>query len=135
MESATAVLVARLKALSDPSRMRLAALCRQGECSVSELTGVLGLSQPRVSQHLRQLCEAGLLERFRDGQRVYYRVPGSVDTLAGALLDLLPLDDALLAGDLERLRGLRGAALDSTRGASAGRAPPGVACTGCRARG
>jgi ArsR family transcriptional regulator len=55
-------LVAQLKALADPVRLRIVVLCAQGECSVSELTGVLGLSQPRVSQHLKQLCDVGLLE-------------------------------------------------------------------------
>ena len=74
MENETEQLIAQLKALADPARLRMVALCAQGECSVSELTDVLGHSQPRVSQHLKQLCAAGLLERFRDGHFVYYRV-------------------------------------------------------------
>ena len=38
-------------------------------------TEVMAQSQPRVSQHLKKLCDTGLLERFRDGHFVYYRVP------------------------------------------------------------
>ena len=74
MQKGTEELVSQLRALADPVRLRLVALCARGECSVSELAEVLGLSQPRVSQHLRQLCDAGLLQRFRDGHFVYYRV-------------------------------------------------------------
>lgn len=106
-------LLLQLKALADPARMRLLALCRGGECSVSELTGVLGLSQPRVSQHLKQLCDAGLLERFRDGQRVYYRVPTRVSSSAARLLELLPGSEPVFAADAERLRELRSVGLES----------------------
>ena len=76
MQSATRQLLRQFKALADPQRVRIVALCRRGECSVSELTFALGLSQPRVSQHVKHLCEAGLFERFRDGKRVYYRIRG-----------------------------------------------------------
>jgi ArsR family transcriptional regulator len=75
MQESTETLLQRLKILGDLTRLRLVALCRQGECSVSELTAVTGQSQPRISQQLKLLCEAGLLGRFRDGKRVFYRVP------------------------------------------------------------
>ncbi len=103
-------LVTRLKALADPARLRLLALCRHGECSVTELTGVVSLSQPRVSQQLKILCDAGLLERFRDGQRVYYRLPaGGPDAAARRrLLALLPDREPQFDEDVERLRRLRG---------------------------
>ena len=103
-------LIAQFKALADPVRLRLIALCAHGECSVSELTRVLALSQPRVSQHLKTLCDAGLLERFRDGQFVYYRVPARGEAAAARrrLFDLLPLNEPTFADDIERLRALRG---------------------------
>ena len=102
-------LMQRLKALADPVRMRLVALCSAAECSVSELTHVTGLSQPRVSQHLKQLIAANLLERFRDGHFVYYRVPSDgPDMLARRrLLALLPEDEPEFARDVEKLRKLR----------------------------
>jgi DNA-binding transcriptional ArsR family regulator/precorrin-6B methylase 2 len=107
MKPATEALLSRFKALADPVRLRLVALCRQGECSVSELTEVLCLSQPRVSQHLKQLVEAGLLERFRDGKRVYYRLPAARRGTVARLLELLPEDEPLIAADARQLRRLR----------------------------
>lgn len=109
MENRTHRLLLQLKMLSDASRMRLLALCRHGECSVSELTQVLGLSQPRVSQHLKQLCDAGLLRRFRDGKRVFYRVSARGDTTHRGLLALIPDEDSQLVDDAARLHALRGA--------------------------
>jgi DNA-binding transcriptional ArsR family regulator/precorrin-6B methylase 2 len=107
-------LVAQLKALADPARLRIVTLCAQGECSVSELTRILGLSQPRVSQHLKQLCDVGLLERFRDGHFVYYRLRagGRQAALRRRLLALVPADDAGFAQDIETLRRLRSTGID-----------------------
>ena len=104
------MLVLQLKALGDVSRMRLLALCRLGECSVTELTRITGQSQPRVSQQLKQLCEAGFLERFRDGRRVYYRVPmrGAGGELRRRLLDLIPAEDDVFRRDADRLLRHRG---------------------------
>lgn len=110
MNPTTIQRISQFKALADPVRMRLLALCAHGECSVSELTEVLLLSQPRVSQHLKALCDAALLERFRDGHFVYYRVPGrGADAQTRRrLLELLPDDEPAFADDIERLRRLRG---------------------------
>jgi SAM-dependent methyltransferase len=108
MKPATATLIPQLKALADPVRLRLVALCRQGECSVSELTEVLRQSQPRISQHLKQLVDAGLLARFRDGKRVYYRLPAARRGTVARLLDLVPEDEPLIAADAAQLRRLRG---------------------------
>ena len=99
-----------MKMLGEPTRLRLVALCSQGECSVSELTRVVDQSQPRVSQQLKLLCEAGLLERFRDGKRVFYRIPELRDAgdALRKLLDLIPRDDPLLVADWQLLRQRRG---------------------------
>jgi ArsR family transcriptional regulator len=108
MQTDTERLLLQFKILADPVRLRLVALCRQGECSVSELTEATAQSQPRVSQHLKKLVEAGLLERFRDGKRVYYRVPTSGGNAARRLLALLPDDEPEMLADAERLREVRG---------------------------
>jgi len=110
MKTATALLLQRLKTLGDLTRLRLVALCRLGECSVSELTRVIGQSQPRISQQLKQLCEAGLLRRFRDGKRVFYRVPerDGAATEFRQLFELIPTDDPVFIEDLRQLRQLRG---------------------------
>jgi ArsR family transcriptional regulator len=109
MQPSTDHLLNRFKALADPVRVRLVMLCAVAECSVSELTKVTGLSQPRVSQHLKQLIAVDLLERFRDGQFVYYRVPqGGAGASAGRrLLGLLPAEEPEFARDLDKLRSLR----------------------------
>lgn len=109
MNKAAERLILQLKALAEPVRLRLMALCAHGECSVSELTGVLAQSQPRISQHLKQLCDAGLLQRFRDGHFVYYRIGGKGRdaALRRRLLALVPQDEPLFYRDIERLRELR----------------------------
>jgi ArsR family transcriptional regulator len=114
MQKDTARLLRQLKALGDSHRLRLMALCRQGECSVSELTHALGQSQPRVSQHIKQLCDAGLLERFRDGKRVYCRLPSARSGNQRRLLALIPQDDPQFAEDAARLRQQRGDGLAET---------------------
>lgn len=112
MERETERLLGKLRALAEPVRLRIVTLCLRGECSVSELTEVLGQSQPRVSQHLKHLCDAGLLQRFRDGHFVFYRVPsrGKDGALLRRLIRLFPDDEPQFAKDFERLRALRGSA-------------------------
>ena len=81
-----------LKAAAEPTRLRLLVLCHRGESTVSELVRVLGQSQPRISRHLKLLCDAGLLERFRDGHWIYYRTPsaGPAALRVRRLLELAP---------------------------------------------
>lgn len=74
-----ALLVRRLQAAGEPSRLRLLALCSEAALSVSDLALALKQSKPRVSRHLRILSEAGLIERLRQGQWVHYRLAGEAD--------------------------------------------------------
>jgi DNA-binding MarR family transcriptional regulator len=55
-----------LRAAAEPSRLRLLMICAQGEWTVTELTQILGQSQPRVSRHVKILVDAGLAERAHD---------------------------------------------------------------------
>jgi DNA-binding transcriptional ArsR family regulator len=64
-----------MRALADPTRLRITLLIRQLELSVSEVVQILGQSQPRVSRHIRILDEAGIAERRREGAWVFLR-PG-----------------------------------------------------------
>ena len=93
-----------LRATADPSRLRLLAVLVSGEFTVSELTEILGQSQPRVSRHLKLLTDDGLLERFREQHWVYHRVPaeGEGAEFARVLLGLVDRDDPVLA--LDRMR-------------------------------
>lgn len=98
-----------LRAAAEPSRLRLLAVCAHGEWTVSELTQVLGQSQPRISRHLKLLADAGLVERFREGAWVFYRLAqaGPVAALAHHLCELLPSDDPELLADRRRLDAVR----------------------------
>ncbi len=109
MKASTDKLLAQMKTLADPIRARLVVLCGIAECSVSELTLVAGQSQPRISQHLKQCCTAGLLEKFRDGHFVYYRVPtaGADASVRRRLLAMLPDDEPQFAQDIAKLRKMR----------------------------
>lgn len=100
-----------LRAAAEPTRLRLLALLAQGELAVSELTHILGQSQPRVSRHLKLMCEAGLLDRFPEGAWVLYRVAtkGLGGEIARTLLGLLPPDDPVVELDRRRLAGVRAA--------------------------
>jgi ArsR family transcriptional regulator len=109
MNNRSEALLLAMKTLADATRMRLVALCRSGECSVSELAGVIGLSQPRTSQQLKLLCDAGLLQRFRDGQRMYYQVPTRNAAVSRQLFKLIPDTDPVFCDDLSRLKQVRGA--------------------------
>lgn len=64
---------ALLKAMSDPTRLRIMRLLAHMELAVGELAQVLNQSQPRVSRHVRILCEAGLTERRKEGSWVFLR--------------------------------------------------------------
>lgn len=72
-----------------------------------ELSSVLEQSQPRVSRHLKLMADAGLIERFPDGARVYYRL--SHDALLRGLIDTVLdlLDDAAGEADHRRLELVR----------------------------
>jgi len=107
-----------LRAVADGSRLRLLSLLARGEFAVTELTEVLGQSQPRVSRHLKLMTEAGLLERFRELHWVYYRLAADGDgaELARTLLGLLDREGPLVALDRERAAELlaRRAGVDGT---------------------
>jgi arsenate reductase len=67
----------RLSLLADPTRsaiVRLLLTSEDGRAGVTELADELGLRQPTLSHHLRELTEAGLVERFPEGRRVWHAV-------------------------------------------------------------
>ena len=62
-----------LRALSEPTRLRIMRLLAHMELAVGELAQVLGQSQPRVSRHVKILCDAGLAQRRKEGSWVFLR--------------------------------------------------------------
>lgn len=75
------------RALADATRLRILALLRSMELSVGELAQVLGQSQPRVSRHVKILCDAGLAQRRKEGSWVFVTLGAAhaVEPVAAAL--------------------------------------------------
>lgn len=83
-------LASSLKALADPSRLRIISMVAAhdgAEACVCDLTEPLGLGQPTVSHHLKILVDAGYLTRSKRGTWAYYSlVPGALDGVARLLV-------------------------------------------------
>jgi ubiquinone/menaquinone biosynthesis C-methylase UbiE/DNA-binding transcriptional ArsR family regulator len=107
--------VTALKAAAEPTRLRIIALLAAGELNVTDLTRILGQSQPRISRHVKLLSEAGLIERFKEGSWVYFHLTHTSHTssdtgnasLARALLDFVDPRDPVLVRDRERADALK----------------------------
>ena len=87
--SQAADLARLLKALADPTRLRLVSMVAAhegGEACVCDLTEPLGLTQPTISHHLKILVDAGIFTRDKRGVWAYYAlVPSAMDALAAVL--------------------------------------------------
>lgn len=109
-------LLNRLKAAAEPTRLRILSVCAQGELTVSEITHILAQSQPRVSRHLKLLCDAGLLNRFQEGAWVFYRLADRTGSRANALsrhiIGQIPENDPQIRRDMQRLADVRRARQD-----------------------
>ncbi|WP_449277545.1 ArsR/SmtB family transcription factor [Leucobacter sp. GX24907] len=78
------------KALGDPTRVRLLSMIAAqpgGEACVCDLTEPVGLSQPTVSHHMRQLVDAGLVTREQRGKWAYYAIVPEILAMLSAALD------------------------------------------------
>src|SRR5438477_640676 len=102
-------LLAGLRAIAETTRLRLLFVLAHGEFNVSELTQILGQSQPRVSRHLKLMAEAGLLSRYKEGSWVLFRLSEQTRgaALARAVVDLLPGADSILVSDIARMEEIR----------------------------
>ena len=87
------------RAIGEETRLRIMALLVRGELTVSELTAILGQSQPRVSRHLKILAGAGLAERHREGAWMFYRLAGSAQSDASLSAVLETISSMIEAGD------------------------------------
>jgi len=97
-----------LRAAGEPTRLRVLALLAAEELSVMEMSRILDQSQPRVSRHLKLMADTGLIERFPDGARVFYRVSAepAVRHLVDTVLDMI--GDGEDEADHRRLEDVRG---------------------------
>lgn len=98
-----------LRAAAEETRLRILALLAEGELSVSDLTDILGQSQPRISRHLKLLVEAGLVERHREGAWAFFRLTdrGVALQIIRPTLDSLDRSDPQLREDRTRLEDVR----------------------------
>lgn len=98
------------RAIGEETRLRIMGLLARGELTVSEITQILGQSQPRVSRHLKILADAGLAERHREGAWMFYRVASGAyqDPSLSAVLEAVKTmgasSDRLIARDTERFQ-------------------------------
>jgi ArsR family transcriptional regulator len=101
------------RAIGEETRLRIMVLLIRGELTVSEITAILGQSQPRVSRHLKILADAGLAERHREGAWMFYRAATARagDPSCKAVIDaaaaIAASGDRLLARDCERFEQTR----------------------------
>src|SRR5258706_12921915 len=72
-----ASILKNLRLLTDPSRLRILMLVEREELSVAELQEILAMGQSRISTHLAQLKQAGLVEDRRNGKSSLYRLNGA----------------------------------------------------------
>ncbi len=96
------VALAALRALAEPTRLRIIALLSAGELTVKDLTRILGQSQPRISRHLKLLHDAGLLVRVQEGSWVYFRLTDAA--ASAALLEAILARVDTSSGEFERDR-------------------------------
>ena len=98
-----------LRAAGESTRLRILAVLKQSELTVSELTRILDQSQPRVSRHLKLLCDSGLLERYQEGAWVFHRISDreNMQDITRGLLDLIDLSDPALERDQKKLQEIR----------------------------
>jgi ArsR family transcriptional regulator len=114
-----------LWALDEETRLRIAALLQHGELTVSDLTDILSMSQPRVSRHLNLLAEAGVVDKHREGTWAFFDLVthGPIGKLVADVLALTDVEDPVLAADLDRLTIVRSRRTASAQEYFAGIAP------------
>jgi len=77
-----------LRALSDPTRIRIVALLERDELSVNELQEVTRLGQSRISTHLGLLADCEMVSSRREGKRTFYKLNPDADTVASEFIHL-----------------------------------------------
>src|ERR1700747_2365257 len=77
-----------LRALSDPTRLRIVALLEKDELSVAELQEITRMGQSRISTHLGLLQDSGLVQSRREGKRTFYKLDAQSNGSAAQLVQL-----------------------------------------------
>ncbi len=78
------------KALADPTRLKILECIRKGEKCICEIIPYTGKSQPNVSQHLKVLKNAGIVDERKDGTRIIIKVSkNEIYTILDKVKDIL----------------------------------------------
>src|SRR6185295_918878 len=77
-----------LRALSDPTRLRIMALLERDELSVNELQEITRMGQSRISTHLGLLSDCSLVSSRREGKRTFYKLNPAVEGTTGEFIQL-----------------------------------------------
>jgi len=98
-------LLAALRAAAEITRLRILSVLGSSELTVSELVQILDQSQPRVSRHLKLLCDSGLLQRYQEGAWVFYRITdsGTMADVTRGILEMIDVSEQEFSGDQFRL--------------------------------
>lgn len=104
-----ALMVDILKATAESSRLRILVLLSHGDLTVTDLTDILGQSQPRVSRHLKLLLEAHLIERYQEGSWAFFRLSDAeaARELLETVLSRISNVDGIVERDQERLASVK----------------------------
>jgi ubiquinone/menaquinone biosynthesis C-methylase UbiE/DNA-binding transcriptional ArsR family regulator len=98
-----------LKAAAESSRLRILVLLSKGDLTVSDLTQILGQSQPRVSRHLKLLLDAELIDRYQEGSWAYFCLSHGerAGDLPASIIKRVDLHDDVIRRDMERLEAVK----------------------------
>ena len=98
-----------LKAAAESSRLRVLAAISRGDLTVTDITEILGQSQPRVSRHLKLLMEAGLVDRYQEGSWAFFRISDDeqVREFVEGIVSRIDPQDAQAERDMERLAAVK----------------------------
>src|SRR2546423_8809268 len=77
-----------LRALSDPTRLRIVSLLQRDELSVNELQEVTRMGQSRISTHLALLLDSELVQSRREGKRTFYRLNPQLNDTSSQFVEL-----------------------------------------------
>ena len=109
-ELSSEVVLDVLRAIGEETRLQIVVLLQHGELTVTDLTDILGQSQPRISRHLKVLTDAGVVDKHREGTWAFFDLvsDGPIAELVGGVIARVGQHDAAMAIDLDRLAVVRG---------------------------
>lgn len=98
-----------LRAIGEETRLRIVLLLQHGELTVTDMTEILGQSQPRISRHLKLLADAGIVDKHREGTRSFFELTtaGPIGRLVADVTASTDPLDPVGAADLDRLGQVR----------------------------